>query len=112
MATDIIHTPTAKTVDLTGLPEPVVREVHRLIQQARQKLAEEAGTSANGAPAPKAGVDGRPSAMGNDPFPRFISDPKPTPEQFSQLLDEMASMGTGKALPPDFSRADVYDDHD
>ena len=99
MATDISHTPT--TVDLTGLPEPVVREVHRLVQQARQKQAEEAGASANGAPKTLTG-----------PSPRFISDPRPTPDQLGRLLDEMAAMGTGKALPPDFSRADIYDDHD
>jgi hypothetical protein len=99
MATDITHTP--KTVDLTGLPEPVVREVHRLVQQARQQLAEEAKTSVNGAPATAGG-----------PSPRFISDPRPSPEQFGRLLDEMAAMGTGKALPTDFSRADIYDDHD
>ena len=100
MATDFIHQP-PKTVDLTGLPEPVVREVHRLVQQARQKLAADAGASSNGAPPTPAG-----------PSPKFISDPRPTPEQFDRLLDEMAAMGTGKALPADFSRADIYDDHD
>lgn len=38
MATDM--TPT--TIDLTGLPEPVVREVRRIVQEDRRKQAEEA----------------------------------------------------------------------
>jgi hypothetical protein len=100
MAADTIHKPPT-TIDLTGLPEPVVREVHRLVQQARQQLAEKDGTTANGVPKTSAVV-----------YPQFISDPRPTPDQFGRLLDEMAAMGTGKALPPDFSRADIYDDHD
>lgn len=32
------------TIDLTGLPEPVVREVQRIVQEARQKQAEAAAT--------------------------------------------------------------------
>jgi len=28
------------------------------------------------------------------------------------LLDNLASGPPGKILPPDFSRADIYDDHD
>ena len=46
------------------------------------------------------------------PTPRFISEPRLTREQFREKLDEMAAMGTGKILSPDFSRDDIYDDHD
>jgi predicted DNA-binding antitoxin AbrB/MazE fold protein len=46
------------------------------------------------------------------PYPTFISDPNPTPEEFRRILDEMAKSPPGKTLPPDFSRADIYDDHD
>lgn len=96
MATDLSHKPNGPTVDLTGLPESVVREVNRLVEEARKQ---QAGGTAAGEPGPAA-------------VPAFISDPGPTPEQARQLLEEMASMGTGKALPPGFSRADIYDDHD
>ena len=37
---------TPTTIDLTGLPEPVVREVQRIVQEARRKQAEEAASSA------------------------------------------------------------------
>jgi hypothetical protein len=46
------------------------------------------------------------------PRPRALSDPPLSREEFRRLLGEMASMGSGKVLPPDFSRADIYDDHD
>ena len=42
----------------------------------------------------------------------FVSDPDPTPAEFDALLDRMAARGTGQSLPADFSRADIYDDHD
>jgi predicted DNA-binding antitoxin AbrB/MazE fold protein len=44
--------------------------------------------------------------------PVFISDPNPSPEEFRRILDEMAALPPTKVLPPDFSRADIYDDHD
>lgn len=44
--------------------------------------------------------------------PMFLSDPNLSPEAFGRLLDEMAARPPGKPLPPDFSRADIYDDHD
>jgi hypothetical protein len=126
MATDITHKPTAKMVDLTGVPEPVVEPVQKLVQQARQKQAEDAKASVREAAGPRPAREGHPSEPessvpkdGLDPvdqemhtgtFPRFLSDPNPTPQQFEHLLDEMAAMGVGQALPPDFSRADIYDD--
>ena len=42
----------------------------------------------------------------------FVSEPNLSLEEALRLLDEMAAMGSGQALPPDWSRADVYDDHD
>lgn len=44
--------------------------------------------------------------------PIFISDPNLSVEEFEKLLDAMAARPGGKPLPPDFSRADIYDDHD
>ena len=78
------------TLDLTGLPEPVVREVHSIVDRARQQSAQ------------------CPAA----PSPRYVSDPNPTLEEFRALLEQMAAMSSGQVLPADFSRADIYDDHD
>jgi hypothetical protein len=44
--------------------------------------------------------------------PRFISEPKLTHEEFRKLLDEIAASPPGTPLPPDFSREDIYYDHD
>jgi hypothetical protein len=103
MATDSIHKPTAKMIHLTGLPEPVVREVERLVYQARAKQADEAAASATRTVGQE---------MLNGKFPRFVSDANPSTDQFTRLLDEMESSGVGRSLPADFSRADIYDDHD
>lgn len=51
-------------------------------------------------------------AGGTAPFPTFISDPNPSPEEFRRILDAMAALPPVKTLPPDFSRDDIYDDHD
>ena len=42
MNTDHTTSVATRTVDLTGLPESVVQQVMQLVQQARQKQAEEA----------------------------------------------------------------------
>jgi predicted DNA-binding antitoxin AbrB/MazE fold protein len=44
--------------------------------------------------------------------PRYISEPRPTPAQFEQLLSDLAAGPPLPVLPADFSRADIYDDHD
>ena len=44
--------------------------------------------------------------------PRFISQPRLTDEEFRKLLDEIAAGPSGTPLPPDFSREDIYNDHD
>jgi predicted DNA-binding antitoxin AbrB/MazE fold protein len=52
------------------------------------------------------------SASAKEPVPTFISNPNPTPEEFRRILDAMAALTSVKTLPPDFSRDDIYDDHD
>ncbi|HEY3788229.1 MAG TPA: hypothetical protein VGL71_05200 [Urbifossiella sp.] len=44
--------------------------------------------------------------------PRFISEPKLTDTQFAQWLEDIAAGTPASPLPPDFSRADIYFDHD
>ncbi len=81
--------PPPLTLDLTGLPEPVVRHIVQIVEAARA-----------GGPPPI------------DPAPWFISRPRPTLEESLRNLDAMAAMSSGKSLPIDFSTADIYDDHD
>lgn len=50
-------------------------------------------------------------ATSADP-PRLISDPRPTGAEFERLLGELATGPSLPVLPTDFSRADIYDDHD
>lgn len=45
-------------------------------------------------------------------LPRFISEPKLTDEQFAKWLEEIAAGTPASPLPPDFSREDIYFDHD
>jgi hypothetical protein len=93
-------TPDMQILDLTGLPESVVQEVKRLVQEAREKQA--AGTArANGAPI----------AQGQN-VPTPIARPQLSAEELDRLIDELSSGPPGKVLPADFTRADVYDDHD
>jgi len=44
--------------------------------------------------------------------PRFISEPKLTDAEFEAWVEEVASGAPGAPLPPDFSREDIYIDHD
>jgi hypothetical protein len=88
--------PLPRTVDLTGLPESVVEYVHHVVRHARGQQ--------NGHPV---------STPPPEPFPKYVSCPPPmTAEEFRALLDHMASLSSGQSLPPDWSRADLYDDHD
>ena len=57
-------------------------------------------------------VEFEPRLVGPVVQPVFIFDPNPSPEEFRRLLDAMASRPAAKVLPPDFSREDIYDDHD
>jgi hypothetical protein len=84
-------TPNVQILDLTGLPESVVQQVKRLVQEAREKQA--AGAAVANAPPPTA-------------------RPQLSAEELDRLIDELSSGPPGKVLPADFSRADIYDDHD
>ena len=96
MATITNPAPGANTVDLTGLPEPVAREIHQLVRTLREEHVPEA--------VPPTPAEFTPVV--------FHSDPQPTREEFRTLLDRMAGRSSGQSLPADFSRADLYDDHD
>jgi hypothetical protein len=105
MATDLTPILASRTIDLSGLPEAVVEQVQKLVHEAREKQA-------SGATPPVMSAREQPVPL-PESFPKFISEPRPTPEEFDRLLDELAAgPTTGKVLPPDFSRADIYDDHD
>lgn len=91
MATDLPPSRKPLFIDLTGLPDAVVREVTRLVDEARKEQA---------AP-PHSGAS-----------PVFVSRPRLSDEDARRLLDRMASRSSGQALPADWSRADLYDDHD
>lgn len=56
MASELTQTEEATTIDLTGLPEPVVQQVKQLVREARQKQAQE--------PAPAGSTVQRPPLMG------------------------------------------------
>jgi hypothetical protein len=64
--------------------------------------------------AERAVAHGTPPARGgtSDEQPRYISDPRPTPAEFERLLSDLAAGPKLPVLPADFSRADIYDDHD
>lgn len=85
-------------VDLSGLPREVVEQVHRLVREARERQL-------------RTGIPTPPHPTG--PIPIFaVPPPNLTPEESERLLDEMAAMGSGQSLPLDWSRADLYEDHD
>lgn len=82
MATDLTH-PSPSAIDVTGLSPDAVRAVESFVAHLR---------SAGGRPTPTL--------------------PRPTDEQFDQALNELASGPPVPTLPADWSRADLYDDHD
>ena len=43
---------------------------------------------------------------------RYISDPRPSTAEIETLLKDLAAGQSLPVLPTDFSRADIYDDHD
>ena len=53
-----------------------------------------------------------PVANKSEGFSTFILRSKVTPDELDELLNELSAGPPGKVLPPDFSRADTYDDHD
>ncbi len=77
------------TIDLTGLPLPVVRSIVLIVEAARAGMSPPA-----------------------DPTPWFISRPRPTLEESRRNRAAMAAMSSGQPLPIDSSTADAYDDDD
>lgn len=104
MASNILPTPTNLTVDLTGLPEPVIRGIRQLVQALKEEHTGEGADPVTS--------EAEREAVAERFAPLFISRATPSPEELERLLDESSSASTGKVLPPDFSRADIYDDHD
>ncbi|HJZ59054.1 MAG TPA: hypothetical protein VKE74_29185 [Gemmataceae bacterium] len=79
-----------------------------------QQLAEKAaGNGTLPAAAPQDGdVHGPPAPDDAADFPKYISRPHLTDAEFERNLKELAAGGPLPRLPADFSRADLYDDHD
>ncbi|MBX9582580.1 MAG: hypothetical protein K2X87_19920 [Gemmataceae bacterium] len=86
MVTNLTTTPTARTLDLTGLPEPVVAEVTRIVREAREKQAGESTPSAEGVRPP---LRGRLAHLGLK---------TPTLEEFEEARREMGA-GFPRDLP-------------
>jgi hypothetical protein len=124
MATDLTHKLPAETVDLTGLPEPVVQDIRKLVQTLREKLSGEGRVSPVEGRTPLRNGLTDPNSPGpredngtaqQEPYgslPKFISRPRLAADELERVLDEFSAGPPGKVLPPDFSRADIYDDHD
>lgn len=99
MATNAPPTSGTHTVDLSGLPESVAQGIRQLVHALRAGQAEAATNGAGTAPP-------------DEQSRLIISRPTPSPDEVQRLLDELAAGSPGNALPSDFSRADLYDDHD
>jgi hypothetical protein len=99
MATDPFTIAGTQSVDLTGLPEGVAQGIKQLVRALKEGQAGHASgpTPANASPQEE---------------PLVISRPRPSAEEVDRLLDELSSGPSLKALSADFSRADLYDDHD
>jgi len=89
MDSDMPPPPVPQMLDLTGLPEPLVRMVVEVVAAAREGRTSDIMIAS-----------------------KYISRPRPTLEESRRNLAEMAAMSSGKSLPIDFSTADIYDDHD
>ncbi|MBX9622577.1 MAG: hypothetical protein K2X82_02070 [Gemmataceae bacterium] len=77
MATDLTLSPPPRTLDLTGLPEPVIEQVTRIVREAREKQTGEVTPSAEGARPP---LRGRLAHLGLK---------TPTLEEFEEARREM-----------------------
>jgi len=94
------------SVQLTPDTEQKLRhqanQVGQTLESYLQRLAE------------RAVVSGTTTATGreSEEQPRYISDPRPTQAEFERLLGDLAAGPPLPVLPADFSRADIYDDHD
>jgi hypothetical protein len=62
--------------------------------------------------AEQATTNGHQTGIQTQPSNRYISNPNPTQAEFDQLLRTLEAGPRLPVLPSDFSRADIYDDHD
>jgi hypothetical protein len=64
--------------------------------------------------AERAVVNGTPPSPGEESveLPKYISNPMPTQAELERLLGDLAAGPALPVLPADFSRANIYDDHD
>jgi hypothetical protein len=97
MPSELSPPPGTQTVDLTGLPEPVAQGIRQLVRALRDD---------------QGGQETGPSTAGRREPSFVMSRPYTSPDEFERLLDEFSCGRSGRVLPPDFSRADIYDDHD
>ena len=105
------------TFQVSADTEQKLRDKARMLGQTLefylQQLAETAvenGTVSS--PAHRDENGGTPVANQSKELPKFISRPEITADELENLLDQFSAGPSGKVLPPDFSRADIYDDHD
>ncbi len=75
-----------QVIDLTGLPQPIVQDIQRLVASLRASVF----------PSP----------------PTFDQTSAVTLDEFERSLDELCEgLPPFASLPSDFSRADIYADH-
>jgi hypothetical protein len=103
------------TLQLSADTERKLREragrLGQTLEVYLERLAEKAVDNGPGAVHPDA--NGITSAVSeSEEFPKFISRPTLTADEVETLLDQLSAGPPGKVLPADFSRADIYDDHD
>jgi hypothetical protein len=95
------------TIKITPDTEQKLRqqanEVRQSLEVYLERLAERA--AANGTPTP-------PPVAPTAEHSRYISDPRPSQGEFDRLLRELAAGPPLPVLPADFTRDNIYDDHD
>lgn len=106
-------------VDLTGLPDEVVRSVRQLVGEARVRYDTPASNGPHPPPEPTLDEDAEANRIIREyeegrvtPRVQYATNPQLTDEEFRKALDEMAEMGANDTvfLPPDWSPHDLYED--
>jgi hypothetical protein len=109
MSTVTVQLPPDTERKLRGRAEQLGQTLESYLQQLAEK-AVECGTLS--VPGQRESIRTTPVRGESEDFPKFISRPKLSADEVEHLLDELASGSPGEVLPPDFCRADIYDDHD
>jgi hypothetical protein len=84
--------------------------LERLAEQAVNNGAHSA--SVNGSPTRPVDSKGNVLSNGSDEQPKYLSEPRLANTEFERLLHNLATGPRLPVLPPDFSRGDIYNDHD